>query len=153
MFEGNDFLYNKKIAFLFMPTTSGKYLGSLRTEAQHEKSGNSIITDAPTDNNGKGEAFSPTDLVCAALGSCMATIMGIWAEREGLDLKGLKWHTHKHMSSSPPRRIIAIDVHMEWPGAATATTKQHDALKRAALSCPVALSLAPDIQQNVTFNF
>ena len=136
-----------------MPTSTGIYSGNLRTEARHEKSGNTLITDAPVDNNGKGEAFSPTDLVGAALGSCMATIMGIWAEREGIQLNGLRWQLTKHMSSSPPRRIIAIDVHMEWDGADTATPQQLATLKKVALACPVAKSLHPDIQQNITFNF
>lgn len=136
-----------------MATSTGHYLGNLRTEARHEKSGSTIITDAPTDNNGKGEAFSPTDLVAAALGSCMATIMGIWAAREGVDLSGMKWQVNKHMSSAPPRRIIALDVHIEWSGASTATPQQINSLKKAALSCPVTLSLHPDIQQNITFSF
>ena len=136
-----------------MPTATGIYTGALRTEARHEKSGSTIITDAPVDNNGKGEAFSPTDLVSAALGSCMATIMGIWAAREGIDLTGLRWQVNKHMSSSAPRRITAIDVHMEWDGAATASPQQLSTLKRVAITCPVALSLSPEIQQNITFNF
>lgn len=136
-----------------MPTSTGIYSGNLRTEARHEKSGKTLITDAPVDNNGKGEAFSPTDLIGAALGSCMATIMAIWAEKEGIQLSGLRWQHTKHMSSSPPRRIVAIDVHMEWDNADTATAQQLATLKKVALACPVAKSLHPDIQQNVIFNF
>ncbi len=136
-----------------MATSTGIYEGDLRTESRHEQSGKSIITDAPVDNNGKGEAFSPTDLVCAALGSCMATIMGIWAQREGLDLSGLRWQVTKHMSTTPPRRIVAIDVQMDWEGAATASPQQLQTLKKVALTCPVAKSLHPDIQQNLVFNF
>lgn len=136
-----------------MATSTGIYRGELRTESRHERSGNSIVTDAPPDNNGKGEAFSPTDLVCAALGSCMATIMGIWAQREGVDLQGLRWEVTKHMSAEPPRRIVAIDVHMHWDGAATATPQQRQILKKVAATCPVAKSLHPDIQLNFSFNF
>jgi putative redox protein len=136
-----------------MATSTGLYSGNLRTQAVHEKSTTTIITDAPTDNNGKGEAFSPTDLVAAALGSCMATIMGIWAARHEVDLSGLSWEVTKHMSPAPPRRIVAIDVHLEWTGASAADPQQINALKQAALTCPVALSLHPDIKQNVTFGF
>ncbi|WP_224999450.1 OsmC family protein [Cesiribacter sp. SM1] len=136
-----------------MATSTGLYSGNLRTQAVHEKSGTTIITDAPTDNNGKGEAFSPTDLVAAALGSCMATIMGIWAARHEVDLSGLSWRVTKHMSPAPPRRIVAIDIHLEWTGASAASPQQISALKQAALTCPVALSLHPDIKQNVTFGF
>lgn len=136
-----------------MATLTGLYTGALRTEARHEKSGTTIITDAPVDNNGKGEAFSPSDLVCAALASCMATIMGIWAAREALDITGLRWEVNKHMSSTAPRKIVAIDVHMEWDGAAAATAQQLITLKRVALTCPVALSISPEIQQNITFGF
>lgn len=136
-----------------MATSTGIYNENLRTEVRHELSGSTFITDAPLDNNGKGEAFSPTDLVATALGSCMATIMGIWAERNGVDLRGLRWQVTKHMSSNTPRRIVAVDVHMEWPNAASATEEQHQKLKKAALTCPVALSLHPEIQQNISFNF
>ncbi|AHM61965.1 putative redox protein, regulator of disulfide bond formation [Flammeovirgaceae bacterium 311] len=136
-----------------MATSKGLYSGNLRTQAVHQKSNTSLITDAPTDNNGKGEAFSPTDLVAAALGSCMATIMGIWAARHEIDLSGLNWEVTKHMSPDAPRRIVAIDVHLEWSGAALANPQQISALKAAALTCPVALSLHPDIKQNVTFGF
>lgn len=136
-----------------MATSTGIYSGNLRTEARHERSGNTLITDAPLDNNGKGEAFSPTDLVAASLGSCMATVMGIWASREGLDLSGMRWQVNKHMSSNTPRRIVGIDVHLEWDGAAQANPQQLNTLKKVALTCPVAQSLHPDIQQNITFNF
>lgn len=136
-----------------MATSTGIYQGELRTAARHERSGNSIVTDAPLDNNGKGEAFSPTDLVCAALGSCMATLMGIWAQREGLDLQGLRWEVTKHMSSEAPRRIVAIDVQMHWDGAASASPQQLQTLKKVAVTCPVAKSLHPEIQQNFSFNF
>lgn len=128
------------------------YLGELRTEGTHLKSGNKVITDAPPDNNGKGEAYSPSDLVCAALSSCMMTIMGMVAEREGIDLRGMKSSIVKVMSSSP-RKIAEITINVEVPEPGSLTDKQREVLKRAALTCPVALSLHPDIKQNVSFNF
>lgn len=127
------------------------YLGELRTEDIHLKSGNKILTDAPTDNNGKGEAFSPTDLVCASLCSCMMTIMGIRAQKHDIQLQGLEAEITKVMASNP-RKIskIKIDFRLE---KTTATEEQLEMLKEAALTCPVALSLNPDIEQDVFFNF
>lgn len=135
-----------------MATIEGKYLGELRTEATHLRSANVIITDAPLDNKGKGEAFSPTDLVCAALGSCMMTIMGIQAEGEGIDLDGLQLETTKHMVENP-RRISRIEIRFSWKNKPDITDSQIQKLKEAALTCPVALSLHPDIEQEVTFDF
>ncbi len=134
-----------------MPTATGKYLGGLRTEVKHESSGQTFITDAPTDNNGKGEAFSPTDTVCAALSSCMMTLMGIYAEREGIDLGGLHSVVVKHMESNP-RRIGKIEIDFFWPDP-QATDHQKEMLKRTALSCPVAKSLHPEIEQVIRFSF
>ena len=134
-----------------MTTIKSKYLGGLRTEATHIKSGNTVITDAPPDNNGKGEAFSPSDLVCAALGSCMMTIMGILAEREGIDLTSVEFETTKVMTASP-RKISEILIEFDLTGV-VATEAQKEKLKRAAHTCPVALSLHPDIKQEVTFRF
>jgi uncharacterized OsmC-like protein len=135
-----------------MPTIQTNYQGNLRTQATHVASGNTLITDAPVDNNGKGEAFSPTDLVCAALGSCMMTIMGIVAERENIDLRNTKFDIVKTMSASP-RKIAKVEVVFDMKANVTLTIEQQDKLKRAALTCPVALSLHPDIEQAVTFNF
>lgn len=135
-----------------MATIEGKYQGSLRTEATHVKSGNKIITDAPVDNQGKGEAFSPTDLVCAALGSCMITIMGIIADREGIGMEGLSLQTTKHMAANP-RRISGITLNFSWENKPELSHSQVQKLKNAALTCPVALSLHPDIEQEVTFDF
>ncbi|WP_019946964.1 OsmC family protein [Hymenobacter aerophilus] len=131
-----------------MSTITARYAGQLRTEATHAGSGNSILTDAPTDNQGRGEAFSPTDLVCAALGSCMMTIMGIVAERHSLDLTSTTWDTTKHMLSDP-RRIGQIDLTFRLPAALP--QKERDLLERAAKTCPVALSLNPEIKQQVQF--
>lgn len=134
-----------------MSTATVIYQGNLRTEASHTRSGNTLITDAPPDNNGKGEAFSPTDLVSTALSSCMITIMGQLADRENIDLKGLRSEVTKIMSANP-RKIAEIQVTFSLPGL-VATDIQKEKLKRAALTCPVALSLSETIKQTVTFNF
>ena len=128
-----------------------EYLGNRRTQAKHLKSGNLIVTDAPTDNNGRGEAFSPTDLVSAALSSCMITIMGMVAEREGVDLKGLTSDVVKVMANNP-RKIAEIQITFTYTGL-VATEVQKQKLKNAALTCPVALSLAESVKQTVVFNF
>jgi putative redox protein len=133
------------------PIISAEYKGELRTEAKHLRSGNTIITDAPPDNNGKGMAFSPTDLVCSALGSCMMTLMGILANREGIDLNGMIWEVEKIMASNP-RKIAEVRIVFNHPNL-IATDVQKEKLRRAALTCPVALSLHDSIKQDVTFNF
>ena len=130
---------------------TGKYLGDLRTQDTHLLSGNQIITDAPPDNKGKGEAFSPTDLVCAALSSCMMTLMGILAEREQIDLTGMGSEITKIMLANP-RRIAEIQITFHHSGL-KATDVQKQKLKNAALTCPVALSLGDAIKQTITFNF
>ena len=134
-----------------MSTATARYAGQLRTEATHVASGTTIQTDAPTDNHGRGEAFSPTDLVCAALGACMMTIMGIVAERHGWDLVNTTYTTQKHMSPTAPRRIAQIDVTFTLPASLAANDRT--LLERAAHTCPVTLSLHPDIQQNVVFEY
>ncbi len=134
-----------------MPTIKSSYLGNLRTQATHVLSGNALLTDAPLDNNGKGEAFSPTDLVAAALGSCMVTIMAIIAEREGVSLESLSWEITKIMQSEP-RKIQEIQVNFSWSGP-TFTPALSQKLKNAARTCPVALSLDPSIIQTITFDF
>lgn len=120
------------------------YQGGLRCTATHEPSGNTINTDAPLDNNGRGEAFSPTDLVATALGACMATVMGIVAERKGIPLEGMKIEVRKHMSEDAPRRIsrLEIDLHMPVP----ADHPERKLLESAARGCPVHHSLHPDIE-------
>lgn len=134
-----------------MPTAKGQYLGELRTHAEHCSSGESFITDAPTDNQGRGEAFSPTDTVCAALSACMMTLMGIYAEREGIDLRGLRSDVVKHMESNP-RRIGKIEIDFFWTNP-HASEHQMEMLKKAALTCPVAKSLHPDLVQEIRFHF
>ncbi|WBO83799.1 OsmC family protein [Hymenobacter yonginensis] len=133
-----------------MSTATARYAGNLRTEATHTASGSTILTDAPVDNHGRGEAFSPTDLVSAALGSCMMTIMGIVAERQGLDLTGVTYDVTKHMAAEP-RRIRQIDVLFRLP--ATLSEKERTILENAARTCPVALSLNPEIKQDVQFSY
>jgi uncharacterized OsmC-like protein len=135
-----------------MPTIQTIYQGNLRTKATHVASGNTLITDAPVDNNGKGETFSPTDLVCAALGSCMMTIMGIVAEREKIELRDTKFEIIKTMASNP-RKIAKIEIVFDMKANILLSTEQQEKLKRAALTCPVALSLHPDIEQVVSFTF
>lgn len=134
-----------------MPTIKSSYLGNLRTESQHLQSGTNILTDAPVDNNGKGEAFSPTDLVASALGSCMVTIMGIIASREEVSLDDLSWEVTKIMQSAP-RKIQEIIVDFNWENP-TADAVVIQKLKNAAKTCPVALSLDPAIKQTINFNF
>lgn len=134
-----------------MTTISATYLGDLRTTATHLKSGNKVITDAPVDNKGKGEAFSPTDLVCSALCSCMMTIMGQVAQREGINLEGLKSDIVKIMDANP-RKIAEVQITFSHP-ILNATDVQKQKLVNAARTCPVALSLAESVRQVVTFKW
>jgi putative redox protein len=134
-----------------MSTATARYAGNLRTEATHVASGNVIQTDAPVDNHGRGEAFSPTDLVSTALGSCMMTVMGIVAERHQWDLVGSSFAVQKHMSTEAPRRIAQIDVTFTLP--ATLAPTERALLERSAHTCPVGLSLHPDVRQNIVFEY
>ena len=134
-----------------MPTIKSSYLGKLRTESEHLGSGEKILTDAPKDNNGKGEAFSPTDLVSSALASCMVTIMGIVANRSNIDLDGMTWEVTKVMQSDP-RKIKEIVIDFHWDNAPNDSVFLKK-LKNAAKTCPVALSLDPQISQTLTFHF
>lgn len=120
------------------------YEGDLHCSNTHGPSGSTFSTDAPVDNNGRGETFSPTDLMAAALGSCMATIMGIVAQRKGIDLAGLRIQVGKHMSAEPPRRISRLEVRIEMPLAGDHPERKM--LESAALSCPVHQSIHPDIE-------
>jgi len=134
-----------------MTIITASYSGSLRTQAVHLKSGNTIITDAPTDNNGRGEAFSPTDLVCAALSSCMMTLMGILAQREGIELTGLTSEIAKIMRNNP-RKIQEIQITFSHPHL-VATDIQKEKLKHSALTCPVALTLSDEVKQTIQFDW
>ena len=128
------------------------YEGSLRTRAIHLSSGAVIMTDAPVDNQGRGEAFSPTDLASASLASCMLTILGILASAHHFNIDGTKAEVTKVMASDP-RRIAGISVRLIFPQSHTLNQKQQEMIKRAALTCPVALSLSPEVQQEITFCF
>lgn len=134
-----------------MVKTTVTYQGGLRTAAKHGPSGAAFHTDAPVDNNGKGESFSPTDLVGTALSSCMLTIMGIAADRLGVDLTDATARVEKTMVANPKRRIGALKVHIIVP--ATVSDKDQKTLERAALTCPVHQSLHPDIELPVTFEW
>lgn len=126
------------------------YKGDLRTEATHLKSGSTIITDAPVDNEGKGEAFSPTDLVATALASCMITIMGIVARRDGIDMEGTIAEVEKIMMSDP-RRIGEIRININFQKHIE--EKDGKKLERAAHTCPVSKSLSSDLKEIVKFNY
>jgi len=134
-----------------MFTAKIKYLGDLRTEATHVSSGKTFITDAPLDNHGRGEAFSPSDTVSTALGSCMLTLMGIAGNTHGIDISGTEVDIKKHMASDP-RRIIKIDVIITFHNK-NYTDKEKTILERAAHTCPVAMSLNPEIEQAVEFRY
>lgn len=133
-----------------MATMRARYLGDLRVECEHLASKNKIITDAPLDNHGKGEAFSPTDLACAALASCAMTIMGIEVQKLGLNLAGCTLDITKIMSADP-RRIARIEIIFNLAGSFKLSQKM--ALQKAAESCPVCLSLGPETEQVFTFNW
>lgn len=131
-------------------TSKVTYLGDLRTSSIHLQSGNEIISDAPLDNNGKGEAFSPTDTVANALASCMMTVMGIKARDMDLDLKGSTAEVTKIMNAEP-RRIGAIEIAFDMVG--TEDQKNKTILERTAMTCPVFLSLNTEIEKRITFNW
>jgi uncharacterized OsmC-like protein len=128
------------------------YKGQLRTEATHLQSGTVIETDAPTDNHGKGEKFSPTDLLATSLGNCMMTIMGIKARDMQVDLSDTKIDIAKIMKSDP-RRVGGINVEFHFPESLQLNEKQKAILENAALTCPVAKSIHPDIEMKVQFNW
>ncbi|MBV9963922.1 MAG: OsmC family protein [Parafilimonas sp.] len=128
------------------------YKGTLRTEAKHLQSNTIIETDAPTDNQGKGERFSPTDLLATSLGSCMLTIMGIKARDMNVALDGTGVSIKKIMKSEP-RRVGGINIHFNFPSSLELDEKQKIVLERAALTCPVAKSIHPDIELNVDFGW
>jgi putative redox protein len=132
-----------------MKTSKIKYLGELRTEAVHLASGSTIITDAPVDNHGKGQAFSPTDLMSTSLASCMITIMGITANTHGLKIDGASAELTKIMAANP-RRVSEIHIVFTMP-ANNYSQKEKAILENAARTCPVALSINPAIIQKVEF--
>lgn len=134
-----------------MTTVKAKYLGDLRIECVHVQSGTKIITDAPTDNHGKGESFSPTDLCASSLAACMMTIMGLYAQNAGIDVTGTEIEISKVMATDP-RRIGEVVVTFHMPDRAY-TEKDKKALERAAHTCPVHYSLGENVKQTITFEW
>jgi putative redox protein len=128
-----------------------EYQGDLRCIATHQLSGTTLLTDAPQDNHGKGESFSPTDLVATALGSCILTTMGIVARMMGVDLNGAKITVHKEMTANPVRRIAALAMTIHIP--VSLNEEQQEKLTKAALACPVHHSLHPDIHMPIDFHW
>jgi uncharacterized OsmC-like protein len=133
-------------------TSTVIYEGELRTVAQHLQSGTKIETDAPTDNQGKGERFSPTDLVATALAACMATTMGIKSRDLQVDLEGMKLSVLKIMKPDP-RRIAGVNVIFEFPETLQVDEKQKVILERTAHTCPVMQSIHPDMEVKIEFNW
>lgn len=127
-----------------------EYQGDLHSSAQHAPSGTILATDAPVDNEGRGESFSPTDLVATALGTCMATTMGIYARRKEIDLRGMKIVVQKEMTP-PPRKIARLSVAITLP--IPASVDLHRTLEKTALTCPVYQCLHPDVEKPVTFHW
>lgn len=134
-----------------MVKISIRYEGELRCAAQHGPSGTVIHTDAPTDNHGRGESFSPTDLVATALGSCMATIMGIAADRHGIDLRGMEIEVAKTMSEDAPRRIARLAATLRIP--LPPDHPKRGLLENAAVVCPVYQSLSAEMEKTVDFHW
>lgn len=134
-----------------MATVKAKYLGDLRVECEHIQSGTKVITDAPTDNHGKGESFSPTDLCATSLAGCMMTIMGLYAQNAGLDVKGTEIEITKKMATEP-RRIGEVEVIFNMPDREY-SDKDKKALERAAHTCPVHFSLSENTVKTIVFNW
>lgn len=133
-------------------TASLIYNGALRCTAVHNQSGSGIESDAPTDNRGKGERFSPTDLTATSLGLCLITTMAIKATDMGIELEGATVDVQKHMSKEPPRRIVKIEVWVKLPALAI-TDKDRQILEAAGNACPVARSLHPDLEQVISYQW
>lgn len=134
-----------------MVTITSRYDGGLRCTATHGPSGVTLITDAPVDNHGKGESFSPTDLVATAVANCMMTVLAIAAERHGIDVRGTTVTIGKEMSADTPRRIVGLKSVMTLP--LPTDHPQRTLLEAAALSCPVKKSIAPEIDASVEFRW
>ncbi len=133
-----------------MATSTSTYSGELRTQSVHTQSGETYITDAPTDNEGKGEAFSPTDIVATSLANCMMTIMGIVSKRKGLIIEGTEAKIDKFMGTDP-RRITEIKIDFYFP--LNFSGDERKLLEKSALNCPVAKSLSSDLKQNIQFHY
>jgi putative redox protein len=132
-----------------MVQIDGIYQGGLRCQAVHGPSGTTLVTDAPVDNHGRGESFSPTDLVATALGTCILTVMGIVAEREKIDLTGMRVTVQKEMSAEPPRRIARLATRIVMPDRLT--EQQKTKLEKAAHTCPVHQTLQGKVEMPIEF--
>ena len=136
-----------------MPTVKTTYLGDLRTDSTHLQSVNKLITDAPTDNMGKGETFSPTDLLATATGTCMLTTMAIVAQRDGIELVGSEVEVTKIMTQTPPRRVARLEINLKLKTNIVLSSEQVKKLENTAHKCPVSLSLHPDVEQILMFEW
>lgn len=134
-----------------METARILYIGDLRTEAEHVRSGNKLTTDAPVDNNGKGEFFSPTDLLATSLGACMVTIMGMSAKTHGFNIDGTKISVQKIMGTNP-RRVVEIVIDLHFPHN-NYSAKEKKLIELSAKECPVAQSLHPELKQTINFHY
>lgn len=134
-----------------MSTATITYLGDLRCEATHTRSGDRFVTDAPTDNHGKGEAFSPTDLLCASLATCIITTMAIHAPNKGITFPACEARVVKHMASDP-RRVARVEVFLTMEGSGL-DQRQRTILENIGHTCPVARSLHPDLVQELHFEY
>ena len=134
-----------------METSRIVYTGSLRTEAEHVRSGNKLITDAPVDNNGKGEYFSPTDLLATSLATCMVTIMGMAAQTHGFSIDGTTIGVQKVMGVNP-RRVVEVVIDLHFPHN-NYSPKERKLIELSAKECPVAQSLHPDLKQTIRFHY
>lgn len=136
-----------------MLTVKTTYLGGLRTNSTHLQSGNQLITDAPTDNMGKGEAFSPTDLLATATGTCILTTMAIVAQRDGIELVNSEVEVTKIMTQTPPRRVARLEINLKMKANVVLSDEQIKKLENTAHKCPVSLSLHPDMEQVLSFEW
>lgn len=134
-----------------MVKITGKYEGQLRTRSLHTPSGSALLTDAPVDNHGKGEAFSPTDLLATSLATCIVTTMAIVAERNGIDFSAASYEVIKEMTTTPPRRVATLTVRIVLPASMSAENRTR--LEAVAKSCPVHHSLHPDVNANISFEY
>ena len=133
-----------------MVKITGEYQGELHCTARHQPSGNLLVTDAPKDNQGRGEAFSPTDLVATAFGTCVATTMAIAARKNGVELTGFRYEVTKEMSVDAPRRIARLTLEVWLPSNVNQVSRE--IIERAAHGCPVHRSLAPEVEKVITFH-
>jgi putative redox protein len=136
-----------------MATSKVIYSGELRTNLSHLSSGDTIITDAPIDNHGKGQAFSPTDLAATSLAACMLTVLGIHAQKNNINMDGSYANVQKVMNTEGSRRIVQIDIDLTIVTTEIQSDKEKIILERVAKNCPVALSLHPDVNQNINVKF